>query len=270
MFASNYGSLAESHLEGLASNLIDGEQHLDLLRNRGFRQTLICHADIPLTRQISLPRDGDLYFFGRVAPQNPQIDLRDRGPETFVAASGLTLSTSAPALKIALHHLNKEWPRAFTLDQLLSHAAELAAVWDRALPIPQQARDALGQNLLKCVANGLLEITTLPDGFVTTLSERPIASRLARLEARQAGRVTNRRHELIDIDDSIRNVLPYLDGQRDRQALIRELIEAVNRGDISILVGGLPAKQGEAVVKILEETLDQSLQKLAQHALLVG
>ena len=270
MFSGNFGSQVEKHLQGLAFDLIAGEQHLDLLRNRGFRQSLICHAEIPLSRVITPQSVADLYFFGRVAPQNPAIDLRARGTETFVAAGGLTLSTSAPALKAALYHLNQEWPRAFTLDELLLVAAELVGVRDGSMPPPQQAREALGQNLAKCVANGLLEVSGSPDGFVTKISERPLASRLARVEAYVGGRVTNRRHELIDVDGATRNLLPHLDGNRDRQALIQDLIEAVDRGDVSILVGGLPAKQGEPVVKILEETLDQSLQKLANNALLIG
>ena len=58
------------------------------------------------------------------------------------------------------------------------------------------------------------------------------------------------------LDDASRNVLLSLDGNHDRQALAGELVEAVDRGDVSILVGGIPASRGEAVLPILEQTLD--------------
>lgn len=270
MFSSSFGSQVESHLKGLALDLIAGEQHLDLLRNRGFRQTLVCHANVQLSRHITPQSITDLRFFGRVAPQNPAIDLRSPGSETFVAASNMTITTSAPALKAALYYLNQQWPRAFTVEELLAVAVNLVGQHDGAVQLPPQACDVLGQNLANCVANGLLEITSSPDGFVTYISERPLASRLARIAAHAGNRITSRRHELIDIDDATRNLLPYLDGRHDRKALLQELIEAVDRGDVSILVGGLPATRGEKVVHLLEMALNQSLQKLATNALLIA
>jgi methyltransferase-like protein/ubiquinone/menaquinone biosynthesis C-methylase UbiE len=270
MFSSNFGSRIDSHLKGLAFDLIAGEQHLDLLRNRGFRQTLVCHSNVQLSRHITSQNIADLRFFGRVEPQNPAIDLRAPGSETFVAASHMTISTSAPALKAALYYLNQQWPRAFTADELLAVAVTLVGRHEGAIQLPPQARDVLGQNLANCVANGLLEITTSPDGFIKTISERPLTGRLARIEAHAGNRITNRRHELIDVDDATRNLLPYLDGRHDRKSLLQELVEAVERGDVSILVGGLPAPRGDKLVHLLELTLNQSLQKLASNALLIA
>jgi len=270
MFSSSFGTHVENHLSGMALDLISGEQHLDVLRNRGFRQTLVCHANVPLARQITPSCVTDLRFFGRPAPQNPSIDLRSPGSETFVAPSHMTITTSAPAIKAALYYLNQQWPRAFTADELLAVVANLVGANEGAVELPPQAREVLGQNLAKCVANGLLEITTSPDGFLMRISERPVASRFARLEAQTGNRVTNRRHEVIELDDATRNLLPRLDGNHDRQALLQELVDAVDRGDVSILVDGLPATRGEKVLPSLEFTLNQSLQKLASNALLIA
>ncbi len=270
MFASSFGAQVENQLSGMALDLIAGEQHLDVLRNRGFRQSLVCHANVPLSRQITPQSVADVRFFGRVAPQNAAIDLRSQGSETFVAPSQMTITTSAPVLKAALYYLNQQWPRAFTAEELLAVAVNLVGANDGQTQLPPQARDVLGQNLAKCVANGLLEITTSPDGFLMRISDRPQASRLARIEAQTSNRVTNRRHELIEVDDATRNLLPRLDGNHDRKALLQELIQAVNRGDVSVLVDGLPATHGEKVLPSLELTLNQALQKLASNALLIA
>jgi len=138
------------------------------------------------------------------------------------------------------------------------------------IQISDEQRTALGHNLVQCLASGLIEVSAAPDRFVTTISEKPLASRMARFEATRSKKVTNRTHELIELDDAARNLLPYLDGLHDRQALLRELVEAIDRGDVSILVDGLPVAKGAAVADTLESTLDLSLRHLARVACLVA
>jgi methyltransferase-like protein len=123
---------------------------------------------------------------------------------------------------------------------------------------------------VQCLAHGLLEIHSIPDGFVTTINERPVASRLAREEARLGNLVTNRRHELVDLNETIRVVLCYLDGNHDREALLRELLEAANRGDLSILVAGLPETKQEDMKLILRAKLAEALEALAANAFLIA
>ena len=269
MFASNFGNEVENRLQTLAYDLVAGEQHLDVLRNRGFRQSIVCHANLELGRHITTQHLEGIHFYGRIAPVSDAPDLRGTGPEKFRASTGLNITTTYPILKAAMVYLNRHWPRAFTIDELLVAAAQIAEMSEADRDAPQN-REALGQGLVKCMVGGLLEINSAPDSFVTTISERPLASRLARVVAQSGGRVTNRRLDLIDVNDSTRNILQFLDGQHDRQALLKELIAAVNRGDVSILVGGLPATQGEKVVHILEQTLDHSMQQLAANAILIG
>ncbi len=271
MFMSNFGPHVEDQSTKMGLDLVATEQHLDVIANSGFRQSLVCHSNITPNRNLSDKSLEGLYFYGRMAPENPAIDLRATGTEAFQSPRGLTLSTSAPALKAALCYMNDQWPRAFTLDELLVAAGRLVGVQETAASRPPEAaREAFGQNLARCLVNGLIDANSAPDDFVSTISERPQASRLARLEAQGGNTITNRRHESVKIDDASRHILMYLDGQHDWPALLQELIEAVNRGDVSILVGGLPAKDGHAVAQILEQTLNQSLQSLAANSLLIA
>ena len=73
----------------------------------------------------------------------------------------------------------------------------------------------------------------------------------------------------ITLDDASRSILAYLDGEHSQEDLLRELLAAVDRGEVSILIDGIPATGGQAVVGALNETLRQSLMKLAANGLLV-
>jgi methyltransferase-like protein/cyclopropane fatty-acyl-phospholipid synthase-like methyltransferase len=268
MFTASYGPLAEQKLGQLQLDLISTEQHFDVLRNRSFRQSLLCRNDVPLNRQVTTAPLAQLYLHGRVAPEAPDANPLAPGSAVFTGNSGIKVNVDAPPLKAALTILGDIWPRASSFEQLAGQVHSQLTV-DNGPGLSAEARESLAQGLLHCVASGVLEINSLPDDFTTTISERPAASRLARFEAQMTSKATNRRHQLVNLDDSTRTVLSYVDGHRDRPALLRELVEAVNRGDMSILIDGLPATRGEAVMSILGLTLEQALQKLARNALLI-
>ncbi len=270
MFASNFGPLAEQQIVRVCDSIVSSEQHLDVLRNRSFRQTLLCREGIELVRRIGPAQLEGLYFAGRIQPQNERPDLKSNASESFKAPSGLALATPSPRLKAALFFLNAKWPRAVSFAEIVQATAQVLGERGQPLEISDQARRDLAHNIIQCIATGLLQITSAPDSFVTTVSDHPEAAPLARAESLVSEKVTNRRHELVQLDNASKNLLRHLDGRHDCQALLTELVEAVNRGDMSILVGGIPATSGEAVSDVLATTLGESLAKLAANALLVA
>jgi methyltransferase-like protein/2-polyprenyl-3-methyl-5-hydroxy-6-metoxy-1,4-benzoquinol methylase len=270
MFASNFGPAIERQLLGIADDVVGMEQHLDLLRNRGFRQSLLCHREVPLVRKLTPKQLEKVYFRGRLKSEKMLPDLKSNAPERFTLSGGLGITTPSPALKAVLQHLGMIFPRAASLDELTQAATRLLSTNEAPAELSSLDRENLGHNLVQCVASGLLDIQSAPDSFITQVSPRPEASPMARFEAGHSNKVTNRCHELIDLDDATRNVLRFLDGQHDRAALVRELVGAIDRGDLSVLVGGLPATRGDAVSHALEETLDASLTRLAHAACLVA
>jgi methyltransferase-like protein len=270
MFVSSFGPLIEAQVMRLSDDAVSAEQHLDVLRNRPFRQTLLCHQEIALSRHLSPQRLRRLYIAGQLRPQNVLPDLQTSAVEGFTGANGLTAASPDPIVKSALYHLGSTWPRGVTIDELVAAAAMLSSADGKPREISPAQREALGHNLVQCMASGLIDLASLPDSFVASVSPQPCASRLARAQARAAGNVTNRRHESVALDEAARTILQFLDGKRDHQALLRELATAVDRGDISIMIGGIPATRGEALSGVLTQTLQQSLKKLATCALLVA
>jgi len=277
MFATNFGPAISKNLLQVSTDVISIEQNMDLLRNRAFRQTLLCHKNVELTRTIAPDSLADLYLTGEVRPENDPPDLKEGVIERFAVQRSMrttgtiaSISSPAPMLKAALWHIGSVWPRAVSHDELLDAISALLSSAGDPAPFSLQDRANLGHNLIQCLAMGLIEAQVLPDRFTSTVSQCPQASRLARWQAQTMSSVTNGRHEVILLTEVNQRLLKYLDGQHDRRALLEMLSQAVDRGEISILVNGIPASGGEAVSEILEQTLDNSLATLAANAVLVA
>jgi methyltransferase-like protein len=96
-----------------------------------------------------------------------------------------------------------------------------------------------------------------------------VASPVARLQAAEGVPVANLRHLLTELDDLDHVVLPYLDGSRDRAALLEVLIEAVLNGELNMERDGKPLRDRDIIRELLTNSLEPCLQRLATGALLV-
>jgi hypothetical protein len=167
--------------------------------------------------------------------------LREGAIEEFRGPRGSALATDCAAAKIALCRLSESWPQTF-------HFSELPHGGDTA---------RLANVVLRGYRMGLLDLHTLPSPFPSAAGERPMASPLARLQARQGPVVTTLRHTLVDLDDAIdRCVLLLLDGTRNRGALIERVREFVRSGAVS------------SEEPVTAESIEVRLRRLAKEALL--
>ncbi len=271
MFALNYESEIANRLLRLSPDQVTLEHHMDLLRYRSFRQSLLCHDHVILERNIAPPALAPLHFAVRLRPERETPDLTSSATEGFVAVQGGAVASSpVPAVKAALLHLGAIWPRSVSLDELVDAAARrLSAAGAPTAPTPED-RHAVACKLMQCLVGGIMEIYSVPDSFVTTISRFPRASELARMQARSGPAVTNQRHAPVTLDEVSVNVLRYLDGKHDRASLRQILVQAASRGELSIMIGGVPASRGEVVGKIIDDALDQALAIFAFNALLVA
>jgi methyltransferase-like protein len=131
----------------------------------------------------------------------------------------------------------------------------------------------LGESFLSCFTNAattLIEFHVSDPPFVLEVSERPVASPLARLQAAQGGRVTNLRHETVTLNAFDRQLLPALDGTRDRAALASFVAELAASNEFTIREGGQPVQGPERIRQLAGTILDERLPQFARSALLVG
>jgi methyltransferase-like protein len=103
-----------------------------------------------------------------------------------------------------------------------------------------------------------------------TVSERPLASPLARLQAQTQSQVANLRHQIAELNPLEQKVLPLLDGEHDLAALLPPLLQATRSGALSLERGKSAERDGTTLREVLIKQLPATLHTLAGCALLVS
>jgi methyltransferase-like protein/cyclopropane fatty-acyl-phospholipid synthase-like methyltransferase len=236
-------------LEQLPDDVVLREQYMDFVRNRMFRQTLLCREDVEPRWTIGPEALASLWIASPVRPAESDGEL-----VTYHGPRGSAIDTADPLLQRTLTILGRFWPQAVAFEDLVERAR-------RASPPPRPLaadRTRLGEVLLRAAGASLVELHTHPPRVARRPGERPEASPLARL---QAGRgdavVTSLRHRSVRIEDPLAAfLLTRLDGTRDRAALLTEVLAFADEAEDVAAPDELPAP------------LDRALDRLAELALL--
>ena len=271
MLTNMYPKEVTETLQRVAKDIVRMEQYMDFLRNRTFRQTLLCKSDLTLKRNVT-PQDMTPFRIASPVEVPEKLDIRSTQPDTFkVGASTTTLTTSVPIVKAAFQHLAEIWPHSVSFDRLLAVSrSRLSSVTIRDQAMVQAEVQALGSAILTGYTVRLLELHTHEPDFITAVSDRPRATDLSRAQAKRGGRVTNQRHEIVNLDEFSRRTLQLLDGTRDRAALLDSMATLVTDGTLMVEQEGRPVAGGEPLKKILGDAVDRCLNRFTKAALLVA
>jgi methyltransferase-like protein/2-polyprenyl-3-methyl-5-hydroxy-6-metoxy-1,4-benzoquinol methylase len=273
MLASNYAAPVDETLNRLGRNIIEMEQYMDFLRNRMFRQTLLCHEEVKLNRSLGPWSLTGFHCASCCRPQLASLDLHSDKVEKFQGPKGLTISVSQPIVKAALVLLAESWPQTIAFSDLAKRARSLLMSAPSATPsgvdVETDAR-VLGGALLTCYTKGLCEFHVHPGHFVVSPGERPQACPLVRIQAANGDSVTNRRHERVLLDSLARRVLPLLDGTRDRTALVEALVGLVANKSLTVEKEGKIVRDPQELTKIMAIELDKALERYGRQAVLVS
>lgn len=185
---------------------IERQQHLDFLRFRGFRQTLLCRAGRRLQRDPGSER-MDAFLFS-------------------AAAAHLRVARADAATTAVAGALRDSFPLPLPFDELLPYAG---------------TRESLREILFSLVAAGraLPHVYDFP--CEEGVSSRPRASRLARFQARDSRVVVNLCHREVELDEIGRQLLLLLDGTRSMEELARTLA-AASSAPVRAIRSALPAR----------------------------
>jgi SAM-dependent methyltransferase len=169
-------------------DLIEREQYLDFLKLRRFRQTLLCRAELKLTRQVDARRMDEFLF-----SENPH-GHRIPGEDVAVESVGQALRDMSPL------------PVEFA--ELIPYAG---------------SREALREILFGLMVGGCVDLHVYDFPCQEEVTGRPRASALARYQAAAGGNVTNACHIPVRLDEITRQLVILLDGTRNLEAIARGL-----------------------------------------------
>ncbi len=273
MLSQRFGPEVSHVLDRLGDDVIEREQYLDFLTNRMFRQTLLCHQEVPLRRQLRPEQVTAFQLASRAQCVSPRPDLQSDKVEEFRGPSGVIASTGHAISKMAFVHLAQIWPASIAFDTLQTTArARLVGAATVVQDAAAYNRDSflLAQNLLQAYTAGVVELHVHSPRLATEPGERPRSGVLARRQARDGDKVTNLRQELVQLDPLSLHLLRGLDGTRDRPALVDYLIQQVLQQRLPLERHGRLVRDHDQLRAILTHELDTNLRRLARSALLVA
>lgn len=202
-------------------DVIEREQSLDLLIGRSFRETLFCRADVALRRGISAQALRPYHLAADVSLV-PAGEEAAAGVARFQFTEGVRLSVDLPQCKAALHRLARAWPDAISYTELVAASLADSAGEITGDPAGEQAR--LDEALVALFKAGLVEIHREAPVLETQISDRPLASAMARAQAETGAYVVDLRHRSVALDGPVvRKFVCLLDGTRNAQELLEEI-----------------------------------------------
>jgi methyltransferase-like protein/trans-aconitate methyltransferase len=270
MLTSGFSGEVAETLDRITQDIIRNEQYMDFVRNRQFRQTLLCRKGLSPKRALGGEDVRGLLVASDARPEKAPVDLSPGVKQSFGSPDGPSVETDFALTKAALMALIYHWPRALDLDTLYSEAS-------RRLENPighteadvRESKRALAGDMLQCYSANVVKFHTWQADFVVGVSNRPRASRLARYLAEKKQSVVNQRHESVSLDPLTQQVVLLLDGTRDRLALLKRLRKLVEDGSFAEQPEDGSSTGAKKTGGSIKKAMDRSLARLARTALLV-
>jgi methyltransferase-like protein len=245
------------------SERIRYEQYLDFLVHRTFRRTLLCRNGRDVHANPQTERLRSCYFKGIASPTSEPTGLDSSDPLTFQTTDEVTFASQHPVVKTTLVALHELGPLAVPFDGLAPQIAP--RIGDN---LDQDLQPMLLDVLKACYERDVVRVYLTAPVFIPHVTKHPVASPVARLQARGDSRVTNREHRSIDLSPTDRFLLAHLDGSRGRDELVGMLLSAVGSGKLK--VEGVTTADTMPAVEDLGRLVDKRAAYLANNGFLIG
>lgn len=221
MAAGDMPASVRGQLRGMAGSVEEAEQYHDFIRNRAFRQTLLCRKEVTLKRTIGAEVVRRFHFASSLRAVEVDVEAaaggesgRDEG-RLFRDAAGTVLEMTDALARAALLELKAAWPRCVSFGVLLERAAARAGMGLTEPGAAATAAASLTRALLTSYsASRGMEFHLYPPVFQAGVSAFPKAWEVARWQASRSGWVTNLRHENVSLGGVERAFLWKVDGTR--------------------------------------------------------
>lgn len=271
MLSTNFPKEVSSTLDKL-ENIVAQEQYIDFIRNRGFRQTLLCRAAVKIHRNITPETVKSLAFNSQFTPMRQPADLTPGVVILFPTPSGQQISTGDAFMKAVLSILCENPLRALGFKDLLETArSRYRALVDRpAADLAKAEENALATNLLGLLSKGFLDIYAEPIAGGYEVPALPKVSEFTRLQARTANAVASRLNISVPVDALGRVVLGHCDGTRTVEQLVGLAVTEAQKGILQVRQGKRTVRDAKKLRDMLTPQVTTVLETLARGGMFVA
>jgi len=247
--------------------IIKAEQYMDFIRNRRFRSTLLCHADMDIKRKIDVNDIEQFHITTLIFPEQEvtPAEIEDGAPLTFTAGkSTLTLRGRIP--KTALLILFEGCHQPVSYKELCRETMQRTGM-QHIDYMREQLNDDL--NLIRLLFAGMIRISSSAGPYTTAVSEKPEVTRMVRCQADKGDIVTNQRHEPTVLSSAERILVRYLDGYNDIGRLAEQLGNHIRNGELKLELDGRELPATENISGHVSLLCSSILADFAENALLI-
>jgi methyltransferase-like protein/trans-aconitate methyltransferase len=275
MVPGNYPKEIAQVLHRLGSDIVSMEQYMDFLRNRLFRHTLLCLPNHQPQYTLNPDRLLGLHVSTSLLPPPGEPDLNGTEQVTFKMPDGPAAAhITDPLAKHAMKILTERFPAFAPFEEICLEARK------RINPsiVPDEAtrnhdRQVIGHMILQSyvsTVDKMVELRRIPIPVATKVSAKPRTTPLARLQARNNFRATTLRHELANLGEFERRLLPMIDGEHDRAAFTNAMYNMVVTGELNVSRDGVKMTDPAEIRTMIESSIDVVLERFAKLSFLVG
>lgn len=250
-------------LSQIRDDIVRYIQYLDFMEGKRFHSTLLCHDNQKINREPSPEIMMDFFLTSNAATESDAPDIKGDGVESFYNERGAKITTNNPLAKSALHLLTKALPSYRKFDELLD---DCRAFIDSKNEREEDA-DTLCKILFEIYGTGLIALRTHQPAFTTIVSEKPFASPLARIQAKQLSLIPTLLCENLRIDDEFSlRILESLDGTKDFSTLRDDMKAWLESDDSDEL---FEKDEKAKLLSNLDNAIEDNLELMAHKGLLV-
>lgn len=254
-------------LQEVSEDVIAYEQYLDFIKGRRFRQSLLCRRELEINRQPDLETLRSIRFASPIRPESAKPELSTLKHEKFLGQKNENAEINHPLTKAALVYLGKIWTRTATFEELVSASrALLNRESETEFELTEQEEKVLIDNLFKIFCSGLIRFHLHEPNYTTEISEKPLASPVARWQAQNSESISTLLCTSMEMQDKIsRELLRLLDGTRNHRQIAADLESFINSPALD-----QPLEIKKNILRQLPAQLENNLKSFAAMGLIVS
>lgn len=264
MLLDNLSASAKETLASLKLDLYTTEQYMDFIRNRGHRNSLMCHSEVKISREVTIDRIDDL----QVKMRGSIDSISAEGDNAvFSLASGAKINLAGKPAVSLFSSLAKYGKRGVAAKVLVKEIAHQLHQNDASLDEAKLTQD-LSSVLLQGYFRALVDFTYGETVVDAQQVQHPKALPLAKWQAERGLNLNTAFLDSLSADAFINKLLSLCDGSRDQEALLSELVGAVERSELQLHENNKPVSDKGRVKLVISRLLEPGIQQLAEQGLL--
>ncbi len=265
MFPENLDEAVAATIKKIP-DIVKAEQYMDFIRNRRFRSTLLCHADLDISRDLDVNAIAQFHLTTLAFPDKEvtPVEIEEGTPLEFSTGQA-TLKIRGRIPKTAMLILAEHSRQPLSYEALCNETMLRSGV-----PHGEYIREQLneGLNLMRLLFAGMIRISSSKGAYTTTITDKPEATRMARYQARKGANVTNQRHEPTLLNSAEQILIRHLDGKTGTGELVKKLCRHISCGELRLELDGHEIPASENITAHVALLCKSILENFAEKALL--